>query len=181
MAQLSALSSAAQVTEEKRIYFGDMKHCNVTSDGRGAQQISHEEPPLEHKWTLPTYEFGDVLGIHPKWKSRHLHGRGASLLLEEGIHFGRAVTFSGRLSVQGRAETKNACVEVYGDCTVAHGAELRVENCSNVGGRGGGVYVDEYLHVDGALEVHQSRSRGEGGGVYVSRTSEQRVEPWRRA
>ena len=117
-------------------------------------------------------------------EQRHLHGRGASLLLEEGIHFGRAVTFSGRLSVQGRAELQGACVEVWDDCTVAHGAELRVENCSNVGGDwgdGGGVYVDEHLHVDGALEVHQSRSRRDGGGVFVYGTSAQRAEPWRRA
>ena len=117
-------------------------------------------------------------------EQRHLHGRGASLLLEERIVFARAVTFSGRLTVQGRAELQRACVEVYGDCTVAHGAELHVENCSNVKGAwgsGGGVYVRDHLHVDGALEVHQSRSRGDGGGVFVSRTSAQRVEPWRRA
>ena len=50
-----APSCAAQVTEKKRINFGDAKPCNVTSDGRGAQQISREEPPLEQKWTLSTF------------------------------------------------------------------------------------------------------------------------------
>ena len=39
-AEFSALSCAAQVTEKRReINFGEMKHCNVTSDGRGPQQI----------------------------------------------------------------------------------------------------------------------------------------------
>ena len=93
------------------------------------------------------------------------------------------MTFSGRLTVQGRAELQSACVDVWRNCTVASGAELRVEHCSNVNdwGAGGGVYVGEHLQVDGALEVHQSHSSGDGGGVFVSRTSAQRVEPWRRA
>lgn len=53
------------------------------------------------------------------------------------------MTFSGRLSVQGLAELPEACVRVWGDCTVASRAELRVENCSNTNymGVGGGVYV----------------------------------------
>ena len=158
MAQLSAPSFAAQVTKKRDIDFGDVEHCNVTSDGRGAQQISHEWPPFR--------------------------GRGASLLLEERIFSWGAVTFSGRLTVQGRAELRTACVTVYGDCTVIHRAELRVENCSNVNpwiGGGGGVYVNGDLHVDGALEVHQSRASVDGGCVFMWGTSAQRVEPWHRA
>ena len=59
---------------------------------------------------------------------------------------------------------------------MASGAELRVAHCRNVdsdgdgGGGGGGVYVAGALRVDGALEVHQSHSKRDGGGVYVSRT-----------
>ena len=92
------------------------------------------------------------------------------------------MTFTGRLSVEGLAELKEACVTVYGgidvrgDCTVANGAELRMANCRNVKdwGRGGGVHIDNgALHVHGALEVHQSRTSGGGGGVYVFRASAQ--------
>ena len=109
-----------------------------------------------------------------------MSGRGARLLVKGSIAFGGAVTFSGRLSVQGRAELPSASVHVWDDCTVATGAELRIENCTNVDpwlGGGGGVYVNGALHVDGALEVHQSHS-AYGGGVYVEGTSAQRMEPW---
>ena len=51
---------------------------------------------------------------------------------------------------------------MQGLCTVATGADLRVESY------GGGVYVSGDLHVDGALEVHQSHSGRGGGGVYVT-------------
>ena len=85
--------------------------------------------------------------------------------------------------MEGRAELREACVNVAGDSTVASGAELRVANCRNVGdGYGaGGVNFFNALHVDGTLEVHQSHSHGRGGGVHVWGTWEQRVEPWRRA
>ena len=81
----------------------------------------------------------------------------------------------GRLSVEGRAELKYACVHVWGRCTVASEAELLVENCSNVDdwGAGGGVRVSGNLRVDGALEVHQSHSKRFGGGVYAFGASAQ--------
>ena len=80
-------------------------------------------------------------------------------------------------------ELSGACVTVGGRCTVASGAELRLTNCSNVDSiGGGGVFAIRDLHVDGALEVHQSHSRrGRGGGVYVLGASAQLLEPWRRA
>ena len=112
-----------------------------------------------------------------------MSGRGARLLVKGSTAFGGAVTFTGRLSVQGRAELRSASVHVWDDCTVATGAELRIENCTNVDpslGGGGGVYVNGALHVDGALEVHQSHG-WQGGGVYVGSASAHRVEPWRRA
>ena len=79
--------------------------------------------------------------------------------------------------MEGREELAYACVNVQGSCTVAKGAELRVAHCRNVKpyGGGGGVSVGA-LHVDGALEVHeshQSHSSGCGGGVYVWSTSTQ--------
>ena len=69
-----------------------------------------------------------------------------------------------RLSVEGHTPL-SACVKVWGDCTVANGAELRVAQCRNVEryGRGGGVFVEGDLHVDGAVEVHQSHTGGSGG------------------
>ena len=89
-----------------------------------------------------------------EWKSNHLRAPGATLLLKESIHFEGLVTFTGRLSVQGLAKLTSACVHVEGGCTVAAGAELRVANCSNWFGCGGGLYV---------------------GGASV-----QPLEPWRR-
>ena len=131
-------------------------HCNIVSDGWDAQQISRANSPLSRM-------------------------RGARLLLEEPISVLGQVNFSGRLSVQCLKKFHDAGLDVRGDCTVASGAELRVENCTNVGSGGGGVTVSGGLHVDGTLEVHQSHSRLNGGGVYVDRTSAQRMEPWCRA
>ena len=111
----------------------------------------------------------------PEMKRVHL--RGARLLLKDLIVIFGAVTFTGRLSLQGLSELQHACVHVWDDCTVASGAELLVQNCSNVHWHGGGLYIDRSLHVDGALEVRQSRSRLNGGGVFVWGASAQRVEP----
>lgn len=101
---------------------------------------------------------------------------GARLLLKGPIKFEGAVTFSGRLSVQGLAPLQRPCINVGGDCTVASGAALRVENCSNAGVYGwdptigGGVYVDGDLHVHGHLAIHGSHA-WKGGGVFVRSAS----------
>ena len=163
---LAEWARGAQVAKSGgKIEMGPTKLCNVTSDGRVAQEIGHEWPPRE-QWTPSPYDLVTL----------YIHGPGASLLLQEGLAFHGAVTFTGRLSVQGVAGLEGRCVYVWGACTVASGAELRVENCSS-----GGLRVGRALQVDGALEVHQSHSAGFGGGVYVERTSAHRVEPWRRA
>ena len=77
--------------------------------------------------------------------------------------------------MEGRAPLRSACVNVFGRCTVASGAELSVAHCRNVNpyGYGGGAYVNRALHVDGALEVHQSHSSFHGGGIHVNGTSAQ--------
>ena len=107
-----------------------------------------------------------------------VHGSlGARLLLQrEVVLDGAALSFRGRLSLQALRKLDGACINVlHGDCTVVRGAELRMENCSNMNGygRGGGLYVHGSLQVYGNLEVHKSYSARCGGAVYVSGASKE--------
>ena len=101
-AEVSALSCAAQVTKEKKIYFGDTEHCNVTSDGRAPSKL--EQASLRRPAAAE--------GGHLLRRSRDLHGaalvggpRGAATRLRHRagpLHrgLGRGAT-SGKLPQRG--------------------------------------------------------------------------------
>ena len=151
-------ATCTQVTSRKRL----VGPCNIISDGRGAQQDGLHRAYVTVSNRVLLCQCHRRCGLHTSCVPR-----GARLLLKDRIQLRGGITFSGRLSVQGLVELQEACIYAFGDLTVASGAVLHVENCTNRWGEGGALKARDSLRVDGHLEVLNSHAEF-GGGVYTA-------------